>query len=148
MQTTRSLSEGIHDIYSLPEPVASTGDIIVISLLAILLLMVATYFATRYFLSARAKAKKQVQQLANDYFHRRITLRQLAFHIAEQLQYGLKIQRIDLKTPLPQSLVTEKQQWDEYVNTLTTLRYCKNTNKTDINILISRTLYWLQAWPK
>lgn len=138
--------DGIYDIQPPTEPAINLLEKSLLSLLLILAISLSIYFTWKIIYSNKAIAKRKIKELYKHYT--KTNSHDTAYQLILATKQGLKLNRLNKDTPLPDKLSPKKQQWQTFIRDISSLRYKKNTpSNIDINKLYLDCLFWLKVWP-
>ena len=145
---TLQIIDGIYDIQPLIKPALSLLEITLLSLLLVLLISLALYSTWKVLYSKKSIAKRNIIALRKKYAENRISSHDAIYQLCFITKQGLKLKNLNNDTPLPNKLISKNQQWQNFINDISFLRY-KNITKShnDINKIFSDSLFWLKVWP-
>ena len=140
--------DGIFDIQPPAIPDMSTFDIILVLTIFMFITGLIIYVSHTLFFSRKGKARRNIKNLRTSYTNNQNNQHDAIYHLCFYLQQGLNIRYIGADTILPEKLSAHKKEWVKFIQTLSVLRYKKNSSQQiDINHLFTLSLYWLRLWP-
>ncbi|MCW8899473.1 MAG: hypothetical protein OQK75_02500 [Gammaproteobacteria bacterium] len=144
---TLEKTDGIYDINPLPVPDISGIEIFLIFLVVVAIVAGIIYFIWHIFFSVKGKVKRQVKQLNKDYIENKLNRRDASYKLCFLLQQGLNVTWIGSAIELPEKLQSHKQEWHQFADKLSLLRYSENEDhEQEISALFIKSLFWLRVW--
>ena len=140
--------DGIYDIQPLIEPALSLLETTLLSLLLISLIFLILYLTWKTLYSKKSIAKRKIKELCNKHAENKINNHDAIYQLCLITKQGLKLKNLNKDTLLPDKLTSKKQQWQDFIQDISILRYKNSTESdVDINKLFSDSLFWLKVWP-
>lgn len=140
--------DGIYDIQPPIESALSLLETSLLSLLLISLVSLIVYLTWKALYSKKSIAKRKINDLRNRHAENRINNHDAIYQLCLITKQGLKLKKLNKDTLLPNELTSKKQEWQNFIKDLSTLRFKNNAaSDIDINKLFSDSLFWLKVWP-
>ena len=137
--------DGIYDIHPIITPGLSAFELSVLFVLMILFLVVNIYLVWAYVFSKNASSRREIIKLQKRYTDNDINQHDAIYDLCKILRKGLEQKKLNTKTPSPKNIKDNNQQWEQFINELSELRY-KYTPDTSANIshLFEESLFWFK----
>lgn len=145
---TLQIVDGIYDIQPLPIPAASLLETTLLTILFITICSIAFYFIWNVLFSNKAIAKRKIHQLNKSHLTNNINSHAAVFRLCHITKQALKLKNLNKDTPLPKTIESHINRWEEFLGNLSALRYKKSSDKTiNLDQLFIDALFWIKIWP-
>lgn len=140
--------EGIYDIQPPTEPALNLLEQSLLIFSLIIAISLSLHFIWKLFYSNKAASKRKIKESYKDYTTDKINGHDTVYQLILSTKQGLKLNKLNKDTPLPNKLSSKKKQWQDFIKDISSLRYKKNIpSNIDINKLYLDCLFWLKVWP-
>ena len=144
----------VHGILDIEQPVIPADNglltpLICLSLLILLIIM--TTLAIRYYNSCRSRARRRLHLLyrcASNNLDDPEILKSTAYQLTDILAAGVGLNGISSTTSLPLELSQHHERWHRFTSGLSTIRYARQDSYPfNLDEIFKESFFWLKHWP-
>lgn len=144
----------VHGILDIEQPVIPADNGLLTTLICLsllILLIIMTALAVRYYNSCRSRAKRRLHLLyrsASNNLDDPEILKSTAYQLSDILATGVGLNGITSTTTLPSELSQHHERWQCFTSGLSTIRYARQDSYPfNLDEIFRECFFWLKHWP-